>query len=288
MKALTWLIALSAVLSAPALALEALDDEALADTLGRDGLTITLDPADAYTFSTILHDSDGFSGFTTPGAFVLGNPLGAGATGHTPTSIDPGANPITILIDATGDIDSGTAGSQASLSINVTLPANTIIHTGTLSIARSNGTGTSITNQSSVILNDMTITLPGTTVLAMTLGNEAADGQMMRLTTNMTNGLTISNFAIRDATATDANGYAIRADSIAVTNAGGTNLDVDLKIDAASTGLVTTFTQLGSDTNGMDIKMNNLRLGNSTSNSMGNLHILGLNMNDATLRISGH
>lgn len=288
MKHLTRLVALSAVLSAPALALEALDDEDLAGSMGQAGVTVSITPPVAgYSFSTVIHDSNGFTGFTSPGAFVLGNPLGA--AGHTATSFSTGGSAINILIDATGDVDSGTVGNQASVGINITIPANTVINTGTLSIARSNGPGVAVTSQSAVILNNMTITLPGTTVMDFTLGNEVATtGQMMRLTTNMTSGLTLTNFALRDATAVDANGFAIRAGSVAVTNASAANLDVDAKVDVVPTGLRTTFTQLGSAASGIDIRMTDLRIGDTASASMGNLNILGLNMNGSVLRLSGY
>lgn len=288
MKHLTRLVALSAVLSAPALALEALEDEDLAGSMGQAGVTLSITPpAGGYSFSTVIHDSNGFAGFTSPGAFVLGNPLGA--AGHTATSFSTGGSAINIDIDAAADVDAVTAGSQgAAIGIKITIPANTVLNTGTLSIARSNGAGVAVTNQSAVILNNINITLPGISTLFMTLGNEATNGQMMRFGTNMTSGLTISNFALRDATAADANGYGIRAGSVAITNAGAANLDVDTRIDVIPTGLRATLTQMGSAGSGMDIRMTDLRIGDTTSSSLGNLNILGLNMNGSVLRLSGY
>lgn len=284
MKRLTRLAAASSILfSAPLLALESLDDTALAETLGQAGVTISVTPpAGGISFSTVIHDSDA----AIDGAIVLGRPLAL--ADHIATSINTGGNPITILLDATGDVDAGTAGNQASLGINITIPAGTVINTGTLSAAQSNGPGVAISNQTGVIINNMTITLPGTTVLDMTLGNEVAtNGQMMRVTTNMTSGLSVSNFAIRDANAVNANGTAIRADSIAVTNASAANLNVDARVNVVPTGLQTTLTQFGS-ASGVDIRMTNLRMGDTTTSTMGNLNILGLNMNGSVLRLYGH
>lgn len=277
-----------AAIAAPALALEALDDEDLSGSLGQAGVTVTITPPVAgYTFSTVIHDSNGFTGFTSPGAIVLGNPLGV--AGHTASLFSTAGSPITIDIDAAADVDAVSAGSQgAALGIKITIPANTVLNTGTLSIARSNGGGVAITNQSAVILNSMNITLPGASTLFMTLGNEATGGQMMRFGSNLTSGLSISNFALRDATAVDANGAGIRAGSIALTNAGAANLNVDAKIDVVPTGLQATLTQIGSATTGVDVRMTDLRLGDTTTTSMGNLNILGLNMNGSVLKISGH
>lgn len=285
MKRLTRLAVASSILfSAPLLALESLDDAALAETLGQAGVTISVTPpAGGLSFSTVIHDSDA----AIDGAIVIGRPLAL--ADHIATSINTGGSPITILLDATGDVDAGTAGNQASLGINITIPAGTIINTGTLSAAQSNGPGVAISNQTGVIINNMTITLPGTTVLDMTLGNEVASGgQMMSVTTNMTSGLSVSNFAIRDANAVDANGTAIRADSIAVTNASAANLNVNARVDVVPTGLQTTLTQFGSAASGVDIRMTNLRMGDTTTSTMGNLNILGLNMNGAVLRLYGH
>ena len=104
----------------------------------------------------------------------------------------------------------------------------------------------------------------------------------------MTSGLNLSNFAIRDANAVDANGVGIRAGSIALTNAGAANLNVDARVDIVPTGLQATLTQIGSATTGVDVRMTDLRLGDTTATSLGNLNILGLNMNGSVLKISGH
>lgn len=277
-----------AALAAPALALEALDDEDLSGSLGQAGVTVTITPpALGYTFSTVIHDSNGFTGFTSPGAIVLGDPLGT--AGHTASSFSTGGASINIDIDAAADVDAVSPGSQgAALGIKITIPANTVLNTGTLSIARSNGGGAAVTNPSAVILNNMNITLPGVSTLFMTLGNEATGGQMMRFGTNLTSGLTINNFAIRDANAVDANGVGIRAASIAMTNAGAANLNVDAKIDVVPSGLQATLTQIGSATTGMDVRITDLRLGDTSATSLGNLNILGLNMNNSVLKLSGH
>lgn len=279
-------IASSIALSTSALALESLDDELLSETIGQDGVTIDITPkVGGLTFSNVIHDGDGIVGATTPGAIVIGNPLSA--AGHTVTSIDTQGNPIRILMDATGDVDTVTGGQQPSMQINVSIPAGTIINTGTLSVARSNGGGAAVTNQSAVIMNNLAINLSGAMVLNMTLGNEPATGQMMRLTSTMASGLSLSNVALRDATAVGANGYAIRANSVQVDNAGAsTSLDVDVKMDISGSALVATMTTLG--TGGMDIRMDGLRVGDTTSTSMGSLSIQGLNMNNAVLRIYGH
>lgn len=290
MKRLTRLFFASTLaFSAPVLALEALEDEALSEAMGQAGLTLAVTPPVAgYSFSLVFHDTDP----AIDGAFVIGRPLAVGD--HIAASFSTAGNPINILIDAAADVDAVTAGSQgAGLNINITLPANTVLHTGTISAAQSNGAGVAISNQTNVILNDQTITLPGITTINLNLGNEATGGQMMRLATNMTAGLTLTNVAVRDANAVDLNGTAIRAASIVIDNTGGaTNLNVDASVDAIPTGLRTTINQFGVAGTGagagVDIKMNTLRLGDTTTTSMGNLNILGLNLNGSVLTLYGH
>lgn len=284
MTCLTRLIfATSVLLSTSAQALESLDDDMLAETLGQAGITVTVTPpVTGILFSTVIHDTDP----VIDGALVIGRPLAAGD--HIASSINTGGAPINILIDATGDVDTVVAGNQASMGINITIPAGTVINTGTVSVAQSNGAGAAVSNQSNVILNNMTITLPGTMVLDLTLGNEVATtGQMMRLTSAMASGLSISNVAMRDATAAGANGTAVRAASVLIDNAGAsTALDLDVKVNIIPTGLQATLTTLG--TGGIDIRMTDLRLGDTSSTSMGNLNILGFNANGSVLKLYGH
>lgn len=277
------------VFSASALALEALEDDVLATTTGQDGVTLSLGSSTAATmipFSTVIHDGNGITGATTPGALVIGRPLPAGD--HIVSSITiPSGQFINVLLDATADVDTVLAGNQPALGINISIPSGTVLHTGTLSVARSNGGGVAITNQSNVIMNDLAITL-GATTLSVTLGNEANNGQMMRLSTNMTSGLAVSNVAVRDVSAVGANGVAIRASSIQIDNAGAsTALDADIKVDVIATGLQATVVSLGG-AGGADIRINDMRLGDTASTSLGTLNISGLNVTGATLRIYGH
>lgn len=291
------IFATSVLLSTSAQALESLDDDMLAETLGQAGITVSVTPqAGGISFSTVIHDSNGFTGFTTPGALVIGRPLSAvdDPLNHIASRINTNGVPITILLDAAADVDGTTAGSQgAALGINITIPSGTVINTGTVSVAQSNGAA-AISNQSKVILNNLTITLPGNMVLNMTLGNEATGGQMMRLGSTMTGGLLLGSatdiskqVAIRDATATGPSGNAIRAATIRLDNAGAsTDLNLDIKVDVIPTGLQATLATFG--TSGVDIRMTDLRLGDTSSTSMGNLNILGLNATGAVLKLYGH
>lgn len=291
MKHFAKLALVSAIaMSSSAFAMEALEDEALAEMTGQDGVTISITPpAGGITMSTVIHDTDP----AVDGAIVIGNPLGA--AGHTLTSITtPVGQAIDILVDATGDVDAGTAGNQASLLVNITIPTGTTINTGSISAAQSNGAGVAVTNQTSAIMDNIAITL-GATTLAMTLGNEVATtGQMMLLNTTMTGGLSLANFALRDANGGNgtaaSGGSAIRATNIAINNAGAsTDLAVNARIDVVPTGLQMNLVTLG--TGGMDMSITGLRFGSTSATdnvAIGNVDVIGLNLAGTLIRVAGH
>lgn len=288
MKHFTKLVLASSIaMSASAFAMESMEDEALAETTGQDGVTINITPpAAGITMSTVIHDSNGFTGALSAGAIVIGNPLAA--AGHAVTNIDtPGVTTIDLLIDATGDIDAVTAGNQAALNIDVTIPTGTIIQTGTLSAARSVGAGLAVTDQTGVILDNMSITL-GATNLDITLGNEVATtGQMIRVNTTLTGGLDITNFALRDANGGGAGGSAIRATTVAIDNAGVSgDLTVDARVDVVPTGLQINLVTFG--TGGTDVSMAGFKFGDTASVAIGAVDIIGLNMNGTLIKIAGH
>lgn len=287
-------IALASLIAASssAFALESMEDEALFEATGQDGVTISITPpAGGIVFSTVIHDTDP----ATDGAIIIGNPLSA--AGHTATSITtPVGQAITMLVDATGDIDAGTAGNQASLQVNITIPTGTVINTGTISAAQSNGAGVAVTNQTAAIMDNIAITL-GATTLAMTLGNEVATtGQMMRLTSTMTGGLSLANFALRDANGGNGSaasgGSAIRATNIVMNDLGAsTDLTLDARIDVIPTGLQVNLVQMGTLAGGMDVQFTGLRFGSTSAAdnvAIGNVDIVGLNLAGTLVRIAGH
>ena len=53
-------------------------------------------------------------------------------------------------------------------------------------------------------------------------------------------------------------------------------------------GLVVYVDQMGSATDGVDLAMNNVRVGDSSAKDIGDIQILGLNLNGSTLVIMGH
>lgn len=272
MKSLKKLALVSAMIAASssAFAMEAMDEEALSAMTGQEGITIQIDTP-ALTLSTIIHDNDGL-GADTAGAIVIGDPLSAG--GIQNTVIATGAGGISLVIDAAEDAVDG-----AYLNIGVNIAAGTTIQTGDISVAVSNGVGTPISGQTATILESSTITL-GATSLNIQLGNEP-QGAMIAVNTVMTNGLSIANFALNDA----SSGESISIANLTLRDAVGTNLTVgDVTVDVEAAGLVVAVNSIG--TGGLYQSMTGVTLGSAPA--IGDIEIIGLNLNGTTLTISGH
>lgn len=271
-------------ISSASFAMQAMDEEALSETTGQDGLTITINPPDAgITADIVIHDKDGLSGivgsgstFTNSGAilfdgFVL-NPSGATST-------------ISIVIDATGDA-LAAAGTDPQLNIDITLPGSTVISTGAIFVANSNGVGTVTPfDAQQTILANMNITLVGATLINMQLGSERLGDSMINVSTTITNGLAITNFKLEDA---DDNG-SINSDQITIKNQANVDLTADVGVDATASGLQITMAQFGSGA-GVNISMTNVGLGadGTLTNSIGDIDLLGLDLDGTTITISGH
>lgn len=279
------LISAIALISGSALAMEAIDDQALSNATGQDGITMTITPPALLTWSTVLHDSDGFTGFTaSAGAIDFGDPL---SSGLNKSSLAVGAGGIVAVIDATGDV-SAAAGNQASLNVAVSIPTGTVIHTGDLTVAHSNGLGAAVDTPTGVIMSDITITL-GATTATLSLGNEnAAAGQasMIRVVSSMTGGLSMANFALNDGGGAQTGGAFRAANIKMVDTTGTTNLAIDAKVDAIAGGLLVNLVTFG--TGGVNTQITGLKFGNAGATAIGNVDVIGMALAGTTILIAGH
>lgn len=294
----------AAIATAPAagLAMEPMTDDAMSGVTGQDGISI--DMKTSLTTDMYIHDKDG-----------LGTTAKTAQDGSTYTYSDSGA----IVIDNFGlsgdqngtavdavvgiDIDAGTnTGSSATLNIDVTLgdtstatDIDTVIDMGTLKVADSNRTSGSsagenwgVTGTATTIMNLGSLTLGAGTNIGIQLGSEP-QGHMIWVDTQIADGLSLSSFSINDANS----GGAIGSSQLIVLDNGsdGTSdvLTLDVGIDALSgttTGLQVSLNQVGSATGGADIRIVDQYLGASGS-VIGDVEIVGLNLNGTTLTISG-
>ncbi|WP_300523843.1 DUF6160 family protein [Alcanivorax sp.] len=275
------LAAAVAALPATGFSMEALEDSALSGVTGQDGISIAINTNLAA--SLIVHDTDGIPTGVTAGHGS------AGALVMDDFQINTGGNNITLDIDAG---DSAVGGTAPVLNVEVGIPNATVITLGSVDIANSNREGAAgdpwgvdATNRVNDVLNLGSITL-GATTLNIQLANEP-QGDMIALNTTITNGVSISNFALNDAGGT-VNGGGISVDSLSVVDSGGANLSVDAGINVSATGLVVRVDQLGDATNGADVRLAGVTLGDSaTAPSLGDVELVGLNLNNTVVTISG-
>lgn len=353
MKMLKKLALVSAVsmISAGAFAMEAMDDESMAETTGQDGITILISPAtkttaqlaalgvSATTTTAIdlldatgaaapdgnfkglsisqvnIHDDDGLgnaapgSNGTTANSGAL--VIGSGGADSTVVFAD-NATPITINLDMVGNINGG-AGNAPMLNIAITTPT-LAIKLGDIYVANSDASevnfdadgvvnvsastdGTAVAGAVKIISGFEVIMGGSTTVIQ--LGNEA-QGAMIRANTSLIGGLTINNFELIDAgglaATPGADAGSIKVGQLVMKDNGGANLTVDARINASAgvanplggEGLYITLAAFGSAT-GADLTLNNVTLGASAStNVLGDIQIIGLDMAGTTMIIRGH
>lgn len=281
----------SAIAAMPmsAFALDEITDEALSDMSGQDGISASLIIGTGGILTDVfLHDTDGISvngsgtgsfgtGYSFDGAIVIDNlRLAGGALTTIVIGIDAGA--------------SATSVGAPILNINVGLPAALTINTGALMVANSqrDSSAWSIDGLSATIMNNMSIVLGGT-ALNIQLGNEQQAGtlagsDMAVLSASVASGIVIGGFRLSDAT-TGAGG--IGASTITILDAGSTTtLTLAVDVNVVNTGLQIGLGQVGSN-NGVDIRILRQYLGTDTNAAIGDVSIVGLNMNGSIITING-
>lgn len=273
MKEFKKLALAAAVASLPVsgFAMEALDDSALAGVTGQDGITISL--ANDISADIIIHDTDGFGANNNSGAIIIS---GFSQTLAAGTSIDI-------------DIDAGNNGTQGTaLNVGITLPNNINIDLGDIQVADSNrttaGGSWGTTGAATTVMTLGTLVL-GTTTLNLQLGHEY-QGSMIVMDTIISNGISLSNFSINDAGGA-VSGGSIFVGQLTLIDNGGNDLTVDQTIDVDADGLVIEVNQLGDVTNGADLRLANVRLGDNTQSDIGDIEITGLDLT-GTITITGH
>lgn len=327
------LVLASAILAASgsALAVDVLDDEMLSGVTGQDGIQVMLDLN--LTAGMVVHDTSGLAGVDSkylvadyapitdildPGynpaldpSNIAYDPILAAAA-ETAYYADPanayafaGAmvidgfgldttaslNGVEVNIDVGDNADGSAPGSNPTLNIGVNIGANTILTTGDIYVAnsqRDNASAWGVTNLGAqAVVDSATVTL-GDTDINIQLGNEP-QGHMIRLDTVIWGGLQITGGAIRDINS----GGTLGAASISISDAGASDLTVDVGIDVVGdagpdgAGLQITLNQVGHATNGLDVRMERVALGSSTPGYIGDVEMTGLNISAGTILIRG-
>lgn len=274
MKLFSQLALVSAIAtSGSAFAMQSMDDAALSEATGQDGITILIAPptlgapvagrTNGITIgAAVLHDKDGFAGSLGGGAIILGDASQANAANVAGTAMGVyGSTPIVVTIDASnGQGATGLGGTAPVLNINVGLPADLLIRTGDISIDGSARAGIATgaagaiignaatggtTGTSVKILNSMDIALGGAT-MNIQLGNPnqsagaiAATTPMILMGGSVAGGLTISNLGLVDGNAFNPaagqfGGGTLGVSTLTIKDNGGANLTLAAAIDVAA------------------------------------------------------
>ena len=279
------LAAAVAALPATGFSMEAMEDSALSGVTGQDGISIGLNTE--LSAELRIHDADGF---TDPAGVTANDRTDSAALifqDFAITAIGGGAAQIDL------EIDSGTnAGNDPTLNINVDLANGIDVNMGDLDVADSGRTtastisagwtvGTSVgTNRVDSVISLGSLTLGAGTSLNIQLGNEA-QGDMIAIDTTISNGISISGFAINDADS----GGGISQD-VSIVDSAGANLTVATGINVDADSLNIGLAGIG-DAGGMNVRLANLNIGDGTGGNVGDIELVGLQLS-GSLEISGH
>lgn len=289
-------------ISANAMALESMDDEALSAATGQDGITLTVITDGISIDKLLIHDNDGLdSTVTAQGGASLGGTGTAGdyTTGAAGAIVVNGvtvgvnntlANPAFggALARVTIDTDSGagSAGAASNPFLNINMKNNALdIGIGDISVAASNdvsgmvgarrGAGTE-----TEIISGLDITV-GASELNIQLGAQP-QGAMIKANATIQGGLTINSLNLVDTGTTGE----IAISDLKITSENNANLVVDTAISVLPAAHVSGGGLAISSNGAKDIYIGSLALGNA--NSIGSIEIQGLDMGNNQLIVSGH
>ncbi|AMW78017.1 protein FilA [Acinetobacter sp. TGL-Y2] len=277
-------LASSIILSANAMAMQAMDDASLSSTTGQDGLNIGINlEGGAITVGQLLiHDNDGLAdtalgGTGTAGAIVIGTGVDGAAPGVSITQTGTGN-----LLDLAIDTDAGSTGTGGAF-LNVAASVSGMdISVGSIGVGASGvKTADSVVRGTTGTVNEIL------TGLDLSLGSITANvqlgatpqGAMIVLDSEIVGGLKLSNLGIKD----NAGGGSIVLDSIQVVDTGSSNLSANAKIGVNPNGLY-----IKPVAQNISAYIGGVHLGSAAAASIGDVEIKGLNMGTSTITISGH
>ena len=256
----------SLAFSAHTMAMQAMDDTALSNTTGQDGINIGIDLSKVEIDKVYVHDNDGLTntaigGTSTAGAISL--------DGVTVTRTSNTGNMLDLKIDS----DGSSEGAFLNIAADI---AGLDIKIGEIGVAASNTTSTSATNirrgvtagTEKAILSGLTVTT-GAMDANIQLGS-TPQGAMIKLNTVMQGGLEISDLGILD----NANNGEIWIGKIQVADANSKDLKVQATVNVKENGLEVVNKQDAASA-GTDIYIQSVALGTKPTLANGTLPARG-------------
>ena len=314
MKLFTKVALVSAVaISSNAMAMQAMDDEALSATTGQDGISIGIGISKIMIDELAIHDKDGLSATaainTTAWDATAGAPgaaTSAAITGGTATAgaivvndvlVTAGKNTLAShnLADITIDTDAGAGGTKPFLNIGAAV-SGLDISLGKIEVAASADAGDGFyaaeTANRVEILSGLTLST-GIMSANIQLGN-TPQGAMIQLNGSMIGGLSIKDLAIKDASV--GAGGVIGLGEIKVTDSNSDDLALDADIKVTTQGLAITAGKGSTDVYIKNIDLGTKNAATVVTNRLGDVSISGMKVFNgaagttagAVITISGH
>ncbi len=153
-------LAAGVLVSNTAWSMDSLSDTQLAATTGQDGISLLITPPTLATAlasgqttglkigAALLHDKDGFTGYTSAGALIFGDASQSNAANAVGTQMGIyGSSAIPVVVDASG-------GSGApKINISIQTPADFLFRTGDVSLGVSARTGIAVGAAGATVAN---------------------------------------------------------------------------------------------------------------------------------------
>lgn len=290
MKSFKKLALASAICSAPvaATAMEAIEDEALSEVTGQDGITITAQIT-LTDMDVAIEDDDGiltggnaFSGgitnvaYTNAGVLLLNN-------------LDV-STAMTVQIDSGGDAGTGAAGTNGMLNVFINTTASTVMGIDSVQVTDSNAQGThNLAGASDVIsfAAGTTVTIASGMTVDVELGNEennfaTINGNIGTVAIGAYDTATNNGDGTDDLTIRDASGVGnIYIDYMQITGITLVNTTANVTADGMVINTGHGLTNVG-------MTMLDVKLGEAGDADIGDIYVSGLNMSGNTITISGH
>ncbi len=256
-----------------------------------------------------IHDGDGVGQYKNSGAIEIGD----GSAAQAMVILTDDSQPISATLSLINSID--TPADNSRLSINVVTPTIGIKLGGvyvsdsdsavpginkygepTPGSARIYGTNTDGSTPVQ-IMGASEIILGAATINAKLVHNPQSDinGNVSPLTiladAFIKDGLVINNLDIRDV-AGPFRGGSLGMNSLRISDYSSANLTAKLVVDFErkneANSIALTLKQLGDIVNGVNITMNRVKVGDAFAKDIGDIEIIGLNLNGLQLVLTSH
>ncbi len=271
----------------------------------------------------LIHDGDGIKNLRNSGSIQLGN----GSPEESTVILTDDATPISVHLNIENLKNGANSDTKPVLAINVSTP-KIAIKLGGIYVANSDsavpginkngnstpgsarifGTNTDgstsiqIMGASEIILGAANINAKiENSSLQQLVNNKDSAISSVRILADayIKDGLMINNIDLRDV-AGSISGGSLRVHNLKITDYASNNLTAKLVVNFehinnygsdstnGSDGVLITLNQLGDMADGVDLSMNGVQVGSSSAKDIGDINIIGLNLNGMQVGLYGH